>query len=243
VSFNERNTYVLSLVEEGVVHYRGRRAASAGAGDLILMNSDHALDSQRTVAGQTIAVSIPAAMLRLHFAEADDWCLVPLPTHEGSPAILRECLMTYWRTQQSPTESGYNDLAQAIIHLIGASFRQPSGRACIDSRSMHAHYLRVCAVVEEHFNNPDLSAALVADRLGISKSYLFAVMNAANTTLGRLIRDQRLEFSARLLRDPSMRSRTVYELAFAAGFQDPAHFCRRFTEKYGRSPRAFRASA
>ena len=239
----ERNSYVLSLVEEGEVHYRGRRAACAGAGDLILMNSDHALDSQRTVAGQTLAVSIPAAMLRVHFSEADDWCLIPLPTHESSPAILRECLKTYWRTQQSATESGYHDLAQAIIHLIGACFRQPLGRVAMDSRSMHAHWLRVCAVVEEHLLDPELSAALVADRLGISKSYLFAVMNAADTTLGRLIREQRLERSAKLLGDPAMRSRSIAELAFAVGFQDPAHFSRRFTEKFGRSPRAFRAGA
>ena len=240
---DERNSYVLSLVEEGVVHYRGRRAAAASAGDLILMNSDHALDSQRTVAGQTIAVSIPAAMLRLHFTEADDWCLIPLPACEGSAAILRDCLMTYWRTPQSPTESGYHDLAQAIIHLIGASFRQPLARTCIDSRSMRAHYLRVCAVVDEQLANTGLCPETVADQLGISKSYLFAVMQSANTTLGRLIRDQRLERTARMLSDPAMRSRPVSELAFAAGFQDAAHFCRRFTEKFGRSPRAFRAAA
>lgn len=93
------------------------------------MNSDHALDSQRSIAGQTIAASIPAAMLYLHFTEADNWCLIPPPPREGSAAILRECLMTCWRAPQSPTESGCHDLAQTIIHLIGASFRRPLARA------------------------------------------------------------------------------------------------------------------
>ncbi len=91
------------------------------------MNSDHALDSQRSIAGQTIAASIPAAMLYLHFTEADNWCLIPPPPREGSAAILRECLMTCWRAPQSPTESGCHDLAQTVPPA--ARPRVPCGRS------------------------------------------------------------------------------------------------------------------
>lgn len=110
------------------------------------MNSDHALDSQRSIAGQTIAASIPAAMLYLHFTEADNWCLIPPPPREGSAAILRECLMTCWRAPQSPTESGCHDLAQTIIHLIGASFRRPLATRIPRGRSARAGEA-VCGVM------------------------------------------------------------------------------------------------
>jgi AraC-like DNA-binding protein len=240
---NERNAYVLMMVEEGLVQLRSRRAAVANSGDLILLNTDHALESHQEKSGFSLAVSIPAPMLRLHYAEIDDWCLIPLPTSEGSCAILRQCLTTYWRAQPALEAPEYNDLAIAMIHLIGACFRRQAGHAQIDSRSMRTHFLRVRALVEEHLVDPDLSADTVAAQLGISKGYLFMVMNAANTTLGRFILDQRLERSRQVLSDPATKSRTISEIAFSLGFQDLSHFSRRFTEKFGRSPRAYRVGA
>jgi AraC-like DNA-binding protein len=240
---NECNAYVLMVVEDGLVHFRGRRAAIANSGDLILLNADHAIESYQEIPGFSLAVSIPAPMLRLRYADVDEWCLVPLPTSDGSSAILRDCLTTYWRSQPALGAAEYNDLAVAMIHLIGACFGQRAGRQAIDSRSMQTHFMRISALVDEHLVDPDLSADMVAGRLGISKSYLFMVMNAANTTLGRFVRDQRLERSRQMLGDPAMKNRTISEIAFSVGFQDLSHFSRRFTEKFGRSPRAYRAGA
>ncbi len=240
---NERNAYVLMLVEEGLVHFRGRRGGVANPGDLVLLNADHPLESQQEVSGYSLAVSIPAATLRLHYAEADDWCLIPLPSTDGSAAILRQCLTTYWHVQPGVGGAECSDLAMAMIHLIGACFRQQAGHAQLHSRSMQTHFLRLRALVDEHLTDPDLSADMVAARLGISKSYLWTIMNGANDTLGRFILNQRLERGRQMLTDPVMRSRTISEIAFSLGFQDLSHFSRRFTEKFGRSPRAYRVAA
>lgn len=240
---NERHSYVLMVVEEGLVHFRGRRAALANSGDLLLLDADQALDTHQEMPGTSLAMSIPAPLLRLRYGDIDDWCLRPLPTASGSSAVLRDCLTTYWRMQPELGASEYNDLAVAMIHLIGACFGQRDDGRNIDSRSMQAHFMRVSALVDVHLMDPDLSADLVAAKLGISKSYLFMVMNAANTTLGRVIRERRLERSRQMLCDPALEHRTISEIAFAIGFQDLSHFSRRFTEKFGRSPRAFRAGA
>ena len=69
------------------------------------------------------------------------------------------------------------------------------------------------------------------------------VMNAADTTLGRFVIDQRLQRAGQILSDPGTRCRTISEIAFSLGFQELSHFSRRFTTKFGRSPRAYRASA
>jgi len=69
------------------------------------------------------------------------------------------------------------------------------------------------------------------------------VMNAADTTLGRFVLDQRLQRAGQMLSDPGMRGRMISEIAFSLGFQDLSHFSRRFTAKFGRSPRAYRAGA
>lgn len=240
---NERHAYVLMVVEEGLVHFRGRRAAIANSGDLVLLDADQALDTWQELPGTSLAMSIPAPLMRLRYGDIDDWCLRPLPTGSGTSAVLRDCLTTYWRTQPELGVSEHNDLAVAMIHLIGACFGQRDDGRSIDSRSMQAHFLRVSGLVDEHLMDPELSADLVAARLGISKSYLFMVMNAAGTTLGRLIRERRLERSRQMLCDPALAQRTISEIAFSIGFQDLSHFSRRFTEKFGRSPRAWRAGA
>ena len=83
----------------------------------------------------------------------------------------------------------------------------------------------------------------IAAALGISRSYLFMVMNAADTTLGRFVLEQRLQRASQMLGDPGVQCRTISEIAFSLGFQDLSHFSRRFTARFGRSPRAYRAGA
>jgi len=105
------------------------------------------------------------------------------------------------------------------------------------------HFLRIRQLVMEGLGDPDLSADFVAQQLRISKSYLFAIMSAANTTLGNYILSRRLERSREMLSDPSLRNRSIGDIAFSVGFKDLSHFSRRFSEHFGRSPRALRASA
>ena len=61
--------------------------------------------------------------------------------------------------------------------------------------------------------------------------------------MGRFILEQRLERSRAMLCDPAMNPRTISEIAFAIGFKDLSDFSRRFTERFGQSPRAYRVRA
>jgi AraC-like DNA-binding protein len=240
---NLRNTYMLMLVEEGTVHFRGTRNGVARSGDLVLLNSDKTLETEQEVGGYTLAVSIPASLLKLHYAEVDEWCLIPLPTSDGSSAILRDSLSAYWRTQTDLCAQEYKDLATSLIHLIGACYRRRCNLPSFDSQSMQAHFLRIRGIVAEHLENPDLSADMVAQHMGISRSYLFMIMNAAHTTLGHYVLEQRLERGRTMLGDPALKTRTISEIAFSIGFQELSHFSRRFTQRFGRSPRAYRTQA
>jgi AraC-like DNA-binding protein len=237
------NAFVVMLVEEGEVCFRGHRSAVARAGEMILMNADQPLETEQRVGGTSLAVSIPAPLLRLHYSTVDDWCLCPLSTEDGIPAVLKQCLTSCWEAQNEfhPVEMG--DLTASVVHLIGAAFRERNDLPSFESNALHRHFLRIREIVAQNLTNENLGADFVVERLGISKSYLFMIMNAANTTLGRFVLDQRLEHSHDLLSDPATAERTITEIAFAAGFQDLSHFSRRFSERYGKSPRAHRGAA
>jgi AraC-like DNA-binding protein len=241
---DERRTYVLMLPQQGGdICLHGKRSAVSRPGDLVLINANQPLETEQRIGGISLAVSIPAGLVKARFLAVDDWCLRPLNSSEGSAALLRECLLCYWRSYAKLRPTEYSDLTAALVHLIGAAFRCCSALPTFDSRSTSLHFLRVRDLVAAHLDSHELSVDFVSSRLGISKSYLFMIMNAANTTLGRFILEQRLQRSRDLLADPTMMHRPISEIAFSVGFRELSHFSRRFAERFGRSPRAYRVKA
>ena len=59
-------------------------------------------------------------------------------------------------------------------------------------------------------------------------------------TVGEHINDRRIVACTRNLLDPDYRTKTIAEIAFAAGFRDISHFNRLFKRSSGLAPREFR---
>jgi AraC-like DNA-binding protein len=60
------------------------------------------------------------------------------------------------------------------------------------------------------------------------------------TTTTGLVNDLRLEHAARLL---SLTDQPIVDVAHASGFDHLSYFYRRFTTRYGRTPRRYRQQA
>jgi AraC family transcriptional regulator, positive regulator of tynA and feaB len=242
---DERRRYVLMLLLEGgqVALRADGQSVVVAPGNLILLNTDSPLETEQCAAGTTLALSFAAGLLRSRYLDADHWCMMPLDATRGSAALLRECMLACWNARAEVHPEGATELAAALVHLLGAAFKSCDSLPAFESRSAGMHFLRIRQLVMEGLGDPDLSADFVAQQLRISKSYLFAIMSAANTTLGNYILSRRLERSREMLSDPSLRNRSIGDIAFSVGFKDLSHFSRRFSEHFGRSPRALRASA
>lgn len=236
--------YTLQLIEdEGhMTLNQGGRSAVTGVHELILTHAGRPLElEQHSDVFKSSAVSIPARLLDSHFMNVEQWCMSPRSAQSGSAALLREFLLSIWRERDHLRNTQVNDLVGSLLHLVGATFRDCEELPEFDSRSTQKHFLRVRDVVAANLTDPDLSADFVTDRLGISRSYLFTIMRAAGTTLGRHIIEARLERARELLASPSARNQSITDLAFSLGFQELSHFSRRFTERFGMSPRVYRA--
>jgi AraC family transcriptional regulator, positive regulator of tynA and feaB len=238
-----RNHVLMLLLEGGQVELEDKRTVVMGPGELILLDANRPLESEQRSAGTTISISFPAPLLKSRFLEVDDWCMMPLDTSQGPAAILRECMLSCWRSRASLGSTSANDLCSSLVHLLAAAFRNSPESPVFDSRSAGMHFLRVRELVAANLDNPELSVDFVAERLHISKSYLFSIMNAADSTLGRYILERRLDRSREMLSDPALKHHSIGDIAFAVGFQELSHFSRRFSERFGKSPRAFRAAA
>jgi AraC-like DNA-binding protein len=97
--------------------------------------------------------------------------------------------------------------------------------------------------IEQRSGDPQLSAAAVAARLGITTRYVHLLLEETGRTFSRLVLEKRLERAAALLRDPRWQQRRIADIAAEAGFSDLSYFSRAFRRAYGRTPSALREAA
>ena len=111
-----------------------------------------------------------------------------------------------------------------------------SERWAEESAQLSAHLER-----ERPWLEPELRLADLADAMDTSENRLSAVINEGlETTFYGLLARYRLAEFERLSRDPTLRQRSVLDLAFEAGFNSKASFYRIFRESHGVTPTAFR---
>ena len=124
----------------------------------------------------------------------------------------------------------------ALGNLICSDEHQPSWAGT-------ALKCRANAIIEESLHDPSLNTEKVAAALGISPRYLQSLFREERDTVSDCIWRRRLERARRDLADPLLATRYVSQIAMDNGFNDFAHFSRRFRAAFGLSPREFRASA
>jgi AraC-like DNA-binding protein len=128
------------------------------------------------------------------------------------------------------------DLVTAALgNLISTDEHQPSWAGT-------ALKCRAKAVIEESLHDPDLNTERVATTLGISPRYLQSLFHEEGDTVSDCIWRRRLERARRDLADPLLATRYVSQIAMDNGFNDFAHFSRRFRAAFGVSPREYRAA-
>lgn len=123
------------------------------------------------------------------------------------------------------------------MQLLGAAkMREPSRATTVPWRVNAA-----LALIEAELADPELDANRIARAQGISRRRLDELMVAqTGTSVSAKIWLRRLEQAASDLTDARYASRTVTQIAFAAGFEDAAHFTRAFKRRYGCTPRKWR---
>ncbi|MEE7493650.1 helix-turn-helix domain-containing protein [Methylobacterium oryzae] len=95
--------------------------------------------------------------------------------------------------------------------------------------------IRVRRLVEAELGNPKLTPALIATRLGLSRSTLYRLF--APNGIVAYIRDRRLMAAMRMLvRDDAPKPLRISQVAFAVGFSDERTFRRAFKRRFGFIP-------
>jgi AraC-like DNA-binding protein len=106
-----------------------------------------------------------------------------------------------------------------------------------------ARLAAILRAISEHATNHSLSAATVAEKLGITPRYVHLLLEQSSQTFAQHVLRKRLEKAEKLLADDKNQNRKIAAIALEAGFPDLSHFNRAFRRHFGDTPSGMRASA
>jgi len=238
---------VLMLVEEGELELDqgdGRqrlRHATGAPGSLLMLNFGRALEIVQPGRIRVLSLSLPTDYLAAQYRDIESRCGVAVGTEMGMASVLRDVLRSLWRERGHLETHEQKSMPAMLSNLIGSVFvrdeEQTHQRLAAD-----ACMARIRGVIEVELGNARLCPQLIAERLHVSPSYLYAMARKCGTSIGALVMDRRLDRCREVLADPAQAAHSVTEIAFAWGFQDLSHFSHRFSSRFGCSPRVFRRS-
>jgi AraC-like DNA-binding protein len=239
------DSLVFSLPWRKSIETRGPAAeASVGPGEAII-HSLNEITCSRTpqgfrgvslrIARQTALRIAPPAERRLNRR---------IPMDRSASFILQSYLVSLVSTADG-LSSSVATLADLHLRELLANIFDPDGdlaRAGVYGGVKAARLQAVIAEIARRLADPELSAAAVGRRLGLSERYVQQLLEGAGLSFSAYVRGLRLKRAHQLLRDPLMRELRIGDIAAMAGFDDLSHFNRMFRLQFGERPTDARRS-
>lgn len=219
------------------VHHRGGHARLA-QGDMCLIDEREPF---RLVTDDYVGIlflRLPRAPALSRYPHLDRLCGTVLPADEAGTRLLSDTLLRLSDVVRNLSELQRAAMVGSVIQMLGVAEAFSTLPESADWRVR-----RTADFIELNLSVAGLTAEDVARDQGISRRRLDQLMQGA---YGRSIAGQlwarRMEQAASDLRDPCKADMPIARIAFANGFEDPAHFTRAFRRRFGTTPGQWRSS-
>ncbi|WP_434404647.1 helix-turn-helix domain-containing protein [Streptomyces sp. NBC_01353] len=218
----------------------GRRAA-VGEGDLVVYDTTRPYSFDYPQRFATHVFQLPRRALGVSDSDIRQVTGNAIGTGDGFGAML----LPFLATLASSSADCYppavaNRLAGNVVDLFATLIAERAHPGDTDADARSHLMRRVRDHINRNLGDPDLSPELIARTHRISVRYLHRLFEGEGTTVGRFIRQRRLEECGRELARRGRTAPTVSAVAQRWGFVNPAHFSRAFRAAYGVSPREWR---
>jgi AraC-like DNA-binding protein len=192
-----------------------------------------------------ISLRLPLNVLRPSLADFDSSLLRPVPRDNAALRLLRAYVQAVLLNDIF-TSPPLRDRVVAHIHDLISMALGATADAAEIARHRGIRAARRQSVENEiakNISRADLSAALVAARLGITPRYVHLLLEETGRSFSRHVLERRLATAAALLRDQHWRHRKIADIAAVTGFGDLSYFNRSFRRHFGATPSDFRTAA
>lgn len=219
------------------------RAAELAPGDFALYSSIEPYELRLTDAFEQVVVQVPRRKLLTRLPAAD---LLTGRKVSGQSAVGRMVGNGIHQIAETMRQSDplvREHMQDAIIDLIAAGLASVEDVPYELSVPEQQLLTRAKAFVQANLSDFELDRNRVAAAMGMSIRRLNEIFAKEDNSLAAYIRTARLQRIARDLEDIQLSSQSISDIAMRWGISNFQHFSRIFKERYGHTPREFRAKA
>lgn len=203
---------------------------------------DRASPSVRQTSGssRSLLLEIPRDRLENLLGDARHFTALTIGEHLGSARLVTTFLDTLLQLENVLTADVAQRMSAIVVDLIAASIAERLAKEV--PRPLHGTVVvqRAKAHVEANLGDLTLDPPQLAAIVGVSLRRLQELFHEHGQHISDWIWQRRLEAAAKRLADPGCRHLSLGTLAYGCGFASQAHFSRRFRDRYGMAPSAFR---
>ncbi|MDE0154954.1 MAG: helix-turn-helix domain-containing protein [Gammaproteobacteria bacterium] len=231
----------LQLDDVGFINQDGR-IAELHPGDFALYDSTRPYFLHFDRPFRQIVLQIPYDTLAEQFVRPENITALRVSAQTAVGALASQFIQSVAGRLDILTAQERRVINQHIIELVAlalgsmTSLRDLGGQ----STARTAMLERLKQYIEINIRDPQLTPAQVAGHHHISERYQRMLFASTGTTASRYILNKRLELCREALENPVLRDHSITQIAFSYGFNDAAHFSRRFRERYDASPKEYR---
>ncbi|MCU7250900.1 helix-turn-helix domain-containing protein [Pseudomonas koreensis] len=235
---------VLDIILDGQCYAEqdGRRAVLK-PGSAAICNAARSYTLHFPEPCQLAVLTLPRDLLSRQVAAVDRGTAIDLSSNSHLFPLFNAYVKQLISQASSLPQTSSQVIAKHLGELIGSTISENLSQVPLQlSDHKIATLVRVHAYIDANLRNPHLSPEEISRALRVSTRYLNQLLEAEQTSLGRLILRRRLEAAAIALRDPAMTSRSISTLALACGFNNLSHFSKAFRNCHGLSAKEYRAA-
>ena len=213
------------------------RSIKAEAGDCLLVDCLAGFEFDFPQGVEALVLEIQRDWLACWLPAPEEATARLLDGHSGWGATLSSALSNVTRTTVNAAGAPSTVQAEQIVSLLALAAANDGPPSSTHKRAL---LRRVTETLRERCHESDLDPARVAAALGLSRRYVHLLFATAGTTFSQELYGCRLQRAQRLLRDKRFDGLEIAEIAWNCGFNEPSHFTRRFRERFGLTPSAYR---
>lgn len=220
----------------------GNRSLTLEAGGAVLVSNWMLGHFRCEQSHKAICIGFDRDTMREIVPSADDLLMRPLaPSNEAVALLTAYCRELLGRS--GALAPGLGQIASRQIRELAAYALAPQSELARSAPFGGIKAARLRAVLDDiagHLADSSLSAATVADRLGVTARHVNRLMEGTGLSFSRYVLELRLDEARRRLGDASAQRLRIGDIVYATGFQDLSHFNRAFRRRFGDTPSAFR---
>lgn len=242
---HHKDLYLVTLLEGEATVEQDDQTFSLKPGHLAIMVGGRPYKLTYHQPARRLSLRIPESLFCERFiGRKSDDITAQLLNNGGLLPVVVNVFKTLVADHQSLSETDQYTLTNTLLELSG-SLTRASLNQDVEQRNHRQDILirRLLNYMEQHFSDCELTPEKVAAANGISTRYLHRLFQQSDMAVSRWIWDRRLKATREDLLDPAKTQLGISEIAFARGFNDPAHFSRSFKEKFGLAPSKLRLKA